>query len=146
MILTQEHEIEFDEYRYIPYMKITKYYSNAPSIKRALVIDFERESIEIHNTKTGTSLLNLMLYDMPIDIIKSGLELFDRKSIMEIAQENINPELTFWLEVKVYDLEGHKHVFKVNPMEENNPIISILRWINKEYGDVLAIQVFFKDM
>lgn len=146
MIVTQEHEMEIDECVYIPYMKITKYYSDVPSIKRALVIDFESESLEIHNTKTGTSLLNLMPYDIPVDTIKSVLPLFERETITEFAHKDIHSSLPIWLKIKFYDLDGHKCVFNLNPKEENNPINSILKWIKKEYGDLLEIQKFFKDL
>ena len=146
MIVTQEHEMEIDEYKYIPYMKITKYYSDVPIIKRALIIDFESESVEIHNTKTGTSLLNLMPYDMPRDTINSGLPLFERETIMEFARKDIDTSLPLWLQIKFYDLDGHKCVFHLNPKEENNPINSILKWIKKEYGNLLEIQKFFKDL
>ena len=105
MIVTIEHEIQIDEYKYIPYMKITKYYSDVPSIKKALVIDFENESLEIHKNKTGTSLF-----------------------------------------IKFYDLNGHKHIFNLNPKKKNNPIIPILKWIKQEYYDFLEIQDFFKDI
>lgn len=132
MIVTQEHEMEIDEYKYIPYMKITKYYSDVPIIKRALIIDFESESVEIHNTKTGTSLLNLMPYDMPIDTINSGLPLFERETIMEFARKDIDTSLPLWLQIKFYDLDGHKCVFHLNPKEENNPINSILKWIKND--------------
>lgn len=146
MIVTIEHEIQIDEYKYIPYMKITKYYSDVPSIKKALVIDFENESLEIHKNKTGTSLFNIMPYDIPMDIIKSGLELFNREKIMEFAKKNIDQKLTFWLQIKFYDLDGHKHIFNLNPMEKNNPIIPILKWIKEEYYGFIEIQEFFNDI
>lgn len=47
MIFTQEHEIEIDETKYVPKMKIRKYYAKPPKITEALLIDFEDENVEV---------------------------------------------------------------------------------------------------
>lgn len=135
MIVTKEHEIIIDETKYIPYMKITKYHTKVPNVKKAIVIDFENETFEIHRTKPGTSLLNLTLYDIPEDSIKDALELFGRDIFMK---ESHHP-LTTWIGVKFYDLEGHKQMIKIDPKDENHPIFKILQWLKEEYGDVMEM-------
>ena len=146
MIITQEHEIEIDETKYVPKMKIRKYYAKPPKITEALLIDFEDENVEVQKTKTGTTLFNHKCYCMSGETITEGIGLFDRNKIVDVQHNSDNKELDLWLLVKFYDLEGHKIEFIVDPRDINNPIINILKWLKEEYEEFVELQEFVKDL
>lgn len=145
MIITQEHEIEIDETKYVPKMKIRKYYAKPPRITEALLIDFEDENVEVQKTKTGTTLFNHKGYCMSEETITEGIVFFDRNRIVEAQHNSDNKELDLWLLVKFCDLEGHKTEFIVDPRDINNPICNILKWLKKEYEEFIELQEFVKD-
>ncbi|MCR5691281.1 MAG: hypothetical protein K6G62_03590 [Eubacterium sp.] len=145
MIITQEHEIEIDETKYVPKMKIRKYYAKPPKITEALLIDFEDENVEVQKTITGTTLFNHKCYCMSKETITDGIGLFDRNKIVEVQHISDDKELDLWLLVKFYNLEGHKIEFIVDPRDINNPISNILKWLQKEYEEFVELQEFVKD-
>ena len=133
-MITQENEIEIDTKKYIPYLEIKKYYSQRQKISVSMVIDFEKEIIEIQRRKKDG--FNHSLYDISADMITDGINLFSRNLIEKYIRTETLPieGYEIWYIAKYYDLNGRKHEILFLTEDMSNPIYSILHWIKHYYN------------
>lgn len=143
-LTTEEYEIKIDISKYIPYLKIKKYYLSPQMISVSMIIDFGKEIIEIQRTMNHGNLLNHSLYDMSSDTINKGIVFFDRESIDQYRKKDINitKNCDFWYIAKYYDLNGRKHYISFLPDDVNNPLSLIYNWIKTEFNIFDEIRAF----